>query len=458
MASAERLGIDPEMPLTLLVNPSSGGGRTLKLLPRVEQALDQRRVEFRVQRTKSLDHGVDQALGAIEAGELPVVISGDGLIGAVGGAMAGSETPLGIVPGGRGNDLARVLGIPEDPEAAANLLLDGERRRIDVGEVNGKRFLGIVSVGFDSEANRVANETHFLRGNLVYAYAAIRTLVSWKPGRFTVRVDDSRERFTGYSVSVANNRAFGGGMFIAPEAELDDGEFDVVIVGEVGKLRFVGNLPKVFKGTHIEEEQVRVFRARHLELSASRSLPRLRRRRAPHRPAGVAARAAAVAQRHRPAPVGGLSDRRPSGGLFAAKRAVARSIGAASRVSGRGGGTTLPGRVLLRLAPDAIGRLGAGLEDGDPGQRHQREDDDGGDDRLDARRRRPPAGPQPSRLEHDLGRRHGAARAARQRGPVRGRRGLAAAGGRGARPVADRPRQPLPRPARPLRGDRGTRR
>src|SRR3954451_4868390 len=273
MGSTEPPGIDPEMPLALLVNPSAGGGRSMKLLPRVEQALDERRAVFRVQRTRGLEHGVDQALGAIEAGEIPVVISGDGLIGAVGGAMAGSETPLGIVPGGRGNDLARVLGIPDDPAGAVAVLAAGEARRIDVGEANGKRFLGIVSVGFDSEANRLANETGFMRGNLVYAYAALRTLLTWKPGRFTVRVDDERVRFTGYSVSVANSRAFGGGMFIAPDAELDDGEFDIVTVGEVGKLRFVSNLPKVFKGTHVEEDEVRVFRAPRLELSASRPLP-----------------------------------------------------------------------------------------------------------------------------------------------------------------------------------------
>jgi YegS/Rv2252/BmrU family lipid kinase len=273
MGSTERSEVYSQMPLALLVNPSSGGGRALKLLPKIEQALDQRRAVFRVQRTKGLEHGVRQALGAIEAGEIPVVVSGDGLVGAIGGAMAGAETPLGIIPGGRGNDLARVLGIPDDPEQAVDLLLAGETRRIDVGEVNGKRFLGIVSVGFDSEANRVANETQFLRGNLVYAFAAIRTLLRWKPGRFTVRVDDERYRFTGYSVSVANNKAFGGGMFIAPDAELDDGEFDIVAVGEVGKLRALGSMPKVFKGTHVGEDWVRVFRAQHLELSASRPYP-----------------------------------------------------------------------------------------------------------------------------------------------------------------------------------------
>jgi YegS/Rv2252/BmrU family lipid kinase len=269
-ATTPDLGGDEQRPLVLLVNPSSGGGRALKVLPRVEAVLDARRVPFRVQRTKSLEHGIARALRAIEGGELPVVISGDGMIGAIGGAMAGEETPLGIVPGGRGNDLARVLGIPTEPQEAIEVVLAGESRAIDVGEVNGKRFLGIASVGFDSDANRRANETRLLRGNLVYAYAALRTLAGWKSARFTLAIGADRTRFEGYSVVVANNKAYGGGMYIAPDAELDDGEFDVVTIGHVGKLRFLGNLPKVFKGTHVRNDEVNVIRATRLGLSASR--------------------------------------------------------------------------------------------------------------------------------------------------------------------------------------------
>jgi YegS/Rv2252/BmrU family lipid kinase len=261
------------MPLALLVNPASAHGRTLKLLPQLEQELDARRIPFRVERTRGLEDGVERGLRAAEADEIPVVVSGDGLVGAIGGALAGSEVPLGIVPGGRGNDLARVLGIPSDPAAAVAAIVAGQTRRIDVGEVNGKRFLGIVSVGFDSEANRLANETKWLRGNLVYVYAGVRTLLSWKPARFTLAVGEERRRISGYSVSVANSKAFGGGMFVAPDADLADGEFDVVTVGEVGKLRFLSNLPKVFKGTHVEEDEVRVFRASRLELNASRPFP-----------------------------------------------------------------------------------------------------------------------------------------------------------------------------------------
>jgi YegS/Rv2252/BmrU family lipid kinase len=261
------------MPLALLVNPASANGRTLRRLPDVEQALDAARLPFRVEQTRGIEDGIERALRAVDGEELPVVMSGDGLIGAIGGALAGSETPLGIVPAGRGNDLARVLGIPEDPLGAVEVLAAGTARQIDVGEANGRRFLGIASTGIDAEANRLANRTRLLRGNLVYAYAGIRTLVGWKPARFTLQVGEERLRFTGYSVSAANSRAYGGGMMLAPDADLADGEFDVVTVGEMGKLRCASNLPKVFKGTHIEEDEVRVFRAPRLQVSASRPFP-----------------------------------------------------------------------------------------------------------------------------------------------------------------------------------------
>jgi YegS/Rv2252/BmrU family lipid kinase len=179
--------------------------------------------------------------------------------------------PLGIVPTGRGNDLARVLGIPADPSGAVDVLAAGETRQIDVGEANGQRFLGIASLGFDSDANRIANETKVVRGNLVYAYAAIRSLLGWKSARFTVRAGEDRIRFTGWGIAVANNKAYGGGMYAAPDAMLDDGEFDVVMLGDVGKIHFVRSiLLKVFKGTHIEDDAVKVFRAPFVELDASR--------------------------------------------------------------------------------------------------------------------------------------------------------------------------------------------
>jgi YegS/Rv2252/BmrU family lipid kinase len=254
----------------LLVNPHSAGGRTVKLLPEVERELGRHGLSYRVVQTTSLEHGVSEARAAAESGEIPVVMSGDGLIGQVGGALAGGETPLGLIPGGRGNDLARVLGIPSEPAGSVTVLAEGRDRRIDVGEVNGRPFLCIASCGFDSDANRIANEVRLVRGNLVYAYAALRALIAWKPAVFTLELDGQRVENVGYSVAVANSKAYGGGMFIAPDADLADGRFDVVLTGEGGKVHFLTNLPKVFKGTHVENEEVRVLRATEVNIDATR--------------------------------------------------------------------------------------------------------------------------------------------------------------------------------------------
>jgi YegS/Rv2252/BmrU family lipid kinase len=259
-----------ERPLAVLVNPSSGGGRTKALLPRFGDELDKRHLAFRVESTRSAEHAVDLALRAADAGELPVVMSGDGLVGIVGGALAGGDVPLGIFPAGRGNDLARVLDIPSEPAGAVSVIASWQARTIDVGEANGQRFLGIASVGFDSECNRIANETKLIKGRFVYAYSVPRALIAWKPARFTLRIGEENMRFSGWSVAAANSSTFGGGMRVAPDASLDDGEFDIVMVGETGKLRYLSNLPKVFKGTHVDNEEVRIVRARSLELSASR--------------------------------------------------------------------------------------------------------------------------------------------------------------------------------------------
>jgi len=258
-------------PLTLILNPTAGGGRARDVLPRVERVLDGRRREFRVAPSRSLEHGIDLALEATDAGEIPVVLSGDGLIGAVGGALAGTGAVMGLIPAGRGNDLARGLGIPTAPEEATATLLEGAVRTVDVGEANGERFLGIASVGFDSEANRLANQARMLKGKPVYAWAALRALAGWKPARFTLTEGGESTRMTGYTVAVANNCFYGGGMKLAPDADLSDGLLDLVTVGEVSRFRFLMNFPRVFRGTHIRKSDViSTRRLRSLEISASR--------------------------------------------------------------------------------------------------------------------------------------------------------------------------------------------
>ncbi len=257
-------------PFTLIVNPSAGGGRSAGRLPQAESALRSAGCDFEVELTRHLDHGCEIAAEAAAAGRTPVVMSGDGMIGRIGGELAGGDVPLGVIPGGRGNDFARVVGIPTDPvEAVANLLA-GHRRRIDVGEANGVRFLCIASCGFDSDANRIANEAKLVKGPLVYAYAALRALAQWKPARFSLTLDGEPRSFEGFAVAVANSKAYGGGMFVAPDAQLDDGLLDVITTSGTSKLGFLRGLPDVFKGAHVDRPEVDSFRAAEVRIEADR--------------------------------------------------------------------------------------------------------------------------------------------------------------------------------------------
>jgi YegS/Rv2252/BmrU family lipid kinase len=268
-------------PVCLIVNPAAGGGRAGRLAPDVERALRGHGLTVRRADTRDLDHARELAAEAAGRGETIVALSGDGMIGALSDTLRELPgTVLGVIPGGRGNDLARVLGIPDDLESAAAIVAAGHTRPVDLGvvaeqgrEERGRAFVGIASVGFDSDANRIANEAPSWLGQLVYVYGALRALVSWRPARFEVELDPPGEHrgFTGFSIGAANSQTYGGGMRAAPDALLDDGLLEVVVCENVGKLRFLTRiLPKVFSGTHVHEPSVSVFRAREVAISADR--------------------------------------------------------------------------------------------------------------------------------------------------------------------------------------------
>jgi len=269
-------------PVCLIVNPAAGGGKAGRLAPAVEQALLGHGLSVRRCETLHLEHARELGREAAMAGETVVALSGDGMVGVLADALqAVPGAILGVLPGGRGNDLARVLGISEDAVAACETIAHGVPRPIDLGVVLdpstgavGRAFVGIASVGFDSEANRIANEAPAWLGGTVYAYGALRALLSWRPARFEIELSPQGERhsFSAYTVGAANSRAYGGGMFAAPDALLDDGLLEVVVLESIGKLRFLTKiLPKVFSGAHVHEPSVHVFRAAEVAISADRA-------------------------------------------------------------------------------------------------------------------------------------------------------------------------------------------
>jgi YegS/Rv2252/BmrU family lipid kinase len=254
----------------LLVNPNAAGGRPLAALPAVTGEWEALGAPYRVVETHDLDHARGEARAAAERGDTVATLGGDGLVGPIAGQLRGGAATLAVLPGGRGNDFARVLGIPQDPAGAARVAVEGSERLVDVAEVDGAPYVGIASLGFDSDANRIANEARLVKGNLVYVYAAVRALAGWKPAAFSVTVDGERHQVTGYLVAVGNSKAYGGGMLLLPHAELDDGRLDILMVGKQSKLRSLLDLPKVFKGTHLDSPNKHLFRGSVVEVSADR--------------------------------------------------------------------------------------------------------------------------------------------------------------------------------------------
>jgi YegS/Rv2252/BmrU family lipid kinase len=256
----------------LLVNPAASGGRAREVSTTVRAELQLMGVDHDVIESRNLEHAREVAAEAAGEGALVAACGGDGFIGTVAGAVRNTDGALAIIPGGRGNDLARVLEIPTDPRDAARLAVNGTEKMLDVATCNGKPFMCIASCGFDSDANEIANETTLVKGNLVYLYAALKALVEWKHARFVVTVDGTRHEMTGFSAGVGNSKAYGGGMYALPDAELDDGQLDGAFLSNgISKIGFVTQvLPRIFKGTYTELEAVTMLRGERFDLSADR--------------------------------------------------------------------------------------------------------------------------------------------------------------------------------------------
>lgn len=259
------------MRLALIVNPRSGEGRASRALPAVQSALTSFGVEHHAEFSQSLGHARELARRAAAGREAAVAFGGDGLVGAVAGVLSGCDGVLGVLPGGRGNDFARTLGIPQRPVAACKVLQEGTVRRLDLGEVNARAYVGIASCGIDSDVNRIANETQLVRGKLVYSYGIVRALAGWTPATFTIELDgDGPRTFRGYSVAAANSRFFGGGMKLAPNASLQDGSLELVVISDIPRARYLIDAPKVFRGSHVELPNVEVIRCAQARISACR--------------------------------------------------------------------------------------------------------------------------------------------------------------------------------------------
>ncbi|WSQ07144.1 diacylglycerol kinase family lipid kinase [Streptomyces sp. NBC_01231] len=263
---------------TAVVNPTAGGSSGAAALLAVARLLREAGAELDTEYSRSLAHAQDIAREAGERGRVVLAVGGDGITGRVGGALSGTGALFGLVPAGRGNDFARALGLPADPADLARILLHHAPRPVDTIEVSSAVHdrtvvLGSVYAGVDALANRHANRARVLRGTASYYVGGLRAVATWRPARFRVTVDGEEHPHTGYTVVAANSGYYGSGRLIAPDARLDDGLLDVVMIREAPRLLFFALMNELRSGAHVHRPEVRVLRGREVRVEADRTVP-----------------------------------------------------------------------------------------------------------------------------------------------------------------------------------------
>jgi YegS/Rv2252/BmrU family lipid kinase len=214
---------------------------------------------------------VDDAVGR---GDVVVSVGGDGMLSSLAGLVSARGGTFGVIPAGRGNDFARMLGLPESPENQARLLLEGSVRSVDllaVTGVSGERRVvaGSVYAGVDARAAEIVDRATWLPRKLQYPYAALRALATYQPGRYRVAVDGIEHEYAAATVVVANSAYYGKGMRIAPPASVEDGVLDVVVIEAAGRIALMRSLPKVYDGGHVELPEVTLLSGKQVELRGS---------------------------------------------------------------------------------------------------------------------------------------------------------------------------------------------
>ncbi|MFJ1588012.1 diacylglycerol kinase [Streptomyces sp. NPDC088197] len=259
--------------ITLFVNPVAGRGRGARAAQPAAHAL--REAGYGVRTVVGEDaadalararHAVDSGTGAL------VAVGGDGMVSLALQAVAGTDTPLGVVAVGTGNDFARVNGLPVRDAAAAGTgiaeaLRDGRSRALDLGRTGERWFGTVLASGFDSRVNDRGNRMRWPVGRFRYDLAMLAELAALRPIPYRVTFDDAPERqIEATLIAVGNGSSYGGGMRICADAVMDDGLFDVCVVGPCSRTTLLRVFPRVYRGTHPSHPVVTVHRAARVRL------------------------------------------------------------------------------------------------------------------------------------------------------------------------------------------------
>ncbi|MFM5904021.1 MAG: diacylglycerol/lipid kinase family protein [Microbacteriaceae bacterium] len=261
--------------LGLIINPTSGKGNGKVHGELAKQTFLDAGIEVIDLSAQSFEEARANGAKAISEGQLDglVVAGGDGMAHLGVNLCAGTKVPMGLIACGTGNDAARTLGLPlVDGAAGAKAIIAGNTRLIDLGHgKNADRefhFFGSISAGFDAVVNARANKWTWPKGPSRYILAMLRELTVFKPLKYSAVIDGVQRNIEAMLCAVANAKSFGGGMLIAPEASIEDGELDLFIVHPLSRPAFLKMFPKVYTGAHVTHPAVEILRTKKLSLDA----------------------------------------------------------------------------------------------------------------------------------------------------------------------------------------------
>jgi YegS/Rv2252/BmrU family lipid kinase len=264
----------------LIVNPASANGSTRRLWDRLERTIRNEIGSVAVAFTGAANDATHLTREALRDGfEMVVAVGGDGTINEVvngffdSGKLINPDAVLGVISRGTGSDFIKTMGIPREIEAAARVLCGRTVKRCDVGRFTstghtGKKmeryFINIADFGMGGESvERVNNTTKMFGGFVSFFYGTVRVLLAYRGKRVKITIDDETEIEKPInSVVIANGQYFGGGMWIAPHAQIDDGLFDILIVDDMSVLESLANISRLYKGTHLDHPKVQCLRGR----------------------------------------------------------------------------------------------------------------------------------------------------------------------------------------------------
>lgn len=256
----------------LVINPVSGQGQGTTVGTYVAGFLNQHKVEFTIVTGNSSVAITDHLKTFIDKNPTcagVIAVGGDGLMHIILQLVVPAQIPFALIPAGTGNDFVRTLGWDlEAVDIQLNKILTTEPSSIDLGLVDGEWFGAILSTGFDSIVNEKANTMQWPKGPMKYNAAIAIELPRFKPRHYEITLDDRTISTEAMLIAVANGRSYGGGMLVCPNAKINDGVFDVMVLHPVTKIEFMKVFPRVFAGTHVSHPAVEIVRSKNVSIES----------------------------------------------------------------------------------------------------------------------------------------------------------------------------------------------